>query len=219
MERPDDRNSRQQGTAPRLWSALQQTLSDDPHLTDVELIELSAGVIGAEAALRLWAHTRNCPKCTAEIERLSSQTAAWNDPREIERREARIGRHRSPQERTERPWWAAAAQWVSIAALRPQLSALAAGDDVSVVPFSVTDGRKIVADLSGAIRRGDNVYHVRITSTPEIKEAYVGRMVEVVLADRNTEDVLSRRVPMDQWDLLGTDLDIATKSIAARLLP
>ncbi|MCW3061884.1 MAG: hypothetical protein JWQ02_3705 [Capsulimonas sp.] len=218
MERPDAGKNDGSDSGLRLSNLLRQTLSEDPHMTDSELIELSAGVIDATEAVKLWKHAHSCPECSAEIERLMGQSAVWDDPWEIERREARIERSHAARDPGEQPWWAAAA-WAAISLLHPRRGALAADDDAPMASFPITDSEGIVAELSGVIQRRGNEYHVRITSAPGASGSYQNRWVEVVLFGQDSDDpLLRRKVPVDRFILLGTDLAITTDKITARLL-
>jgi hypothetical protein len=197
---------------------MDETLSNDPHLTDAELIEFSAGVVDRDVARQFIVHMEHCSECAAGISLLKGQLEVWQSPMEIERLEARIDRPRVMSDE-EAPWWTRALNWVSITPLRQAFGAHAAGVDSEVIEFPVYENQAISGGLSGIIQRRGQEYQIRITPSREEKQEYRDRLVEVVLADLKSENVLlQRKIPIDRFVLLGTDLPIRTEKIAARLI-
>jgi hypothetical protein len=199
--------------------SLNGTLSNDPHLTDSELIEFSAEVIDGETAAQYASHLERCSMCASLAAMFAEQMAIWRVPAQIERLEARIGRPSIISEAPAPPWWKVALDWVSVATLRPSLSAMAAPADSEVIKFPVYEDQVITDGLSGMIQRRGQEYQIRITPSDQDKKEYQGRLVEIVLADLDSEQVLlERKIPIDRFVFLGTDLPIMTEKIAARLI-
>jgi hypothetical protein len=212
--------------------ALADTLNEDPHITDAELIEWAAGVMDDEPAARLQSHIGHCKACAAESEAMNTCLTGWADAGAMVRREARIGRPQvmnpgyvgapSPPatgEAGESPWWSFVAGWAPLASLRP-LGAMAAGIDTAFVTFPIYDQETIVIGLSGTVQRRGNEFYVRVSVAPEARDAYRGRTVELAAVEPESgQPRLLRKVGIDQTLLLGTDLQIATHKITARLHP
>lgn len=202
-----------------LMGLILNTLSNDPHLTDVELIEFTCGVSDLQEYSRHHEHILHCNMCGAQAERLSAQLATWQDPAQIERLEARIGRPAVMRQKAVEPWWSRIADWVSVAPLRAGLGARAAGLDEEVIRFPVHGPIDIAPGLSGIIQRRGQEFRVRITPSIELGASYQDRLVEVVLVESGTDNVLlQRNIPINRFVLLGTDLPIRTEKIAAKLI-
>jgi hypothetical protein len=196
------------------------TLSSDPHLTESELIEFSAEVVDGETAAQYASHLEHCSMCASLAAMFVEQLAIWRVPAQIERLEARIGRPAIISEAPAPPWWKVALDWVSVSTLRPSLSAMAAAAaDSEVIKFPIYEDQVITDGLSGIIQRRGQEYQIRITPSNQDKKEYQGRLVEIVLADLESEHVLlERKIPIDRFVFLGTDLPIVTEKIAARLI-
>lgn len=203
----------------RVNDAIKQTLSIDPHLTDSELIEFCSDVVEQEALERFKGHLKHCSRCTSEASGLNAIMTVWSSPTEIERLETRIGRPGVMSGEGSPLSWARNLSWSPLAALRQSLGAYALAIDSEVIAFNIYDNHQIASGLSGSIHRRGQEYQIRITPSTEDRQEYLDRLVEVVLADTDTEDVLlHRRIPIDRFVLLGTDLHITTEKIAARLI-
>jgi len=201
----------------RLRESLVDAISDDPHPGDASLIELTAGTLAPRTSRVVRTHVENCDRCRTELARLQAAVESWEDAVARERRESRIGRKETLE--SGRPWWTALVGLVRAAPLRPRLAAMAAGLEGSSVDFPVFEGSRAAEGLSASIQRRGSEYYLRVASSLEKRDAYRGRWVEVVLAQPETDDtLLERRVSIDQYVLLGTDLPITTELIAARLV-
>jgi hypothetical protein len=202
----------------KLKASILNTLSSDPHLTDLQLIEFSSGVTDPESTAVYYQHVQGCMSCEAEAALLIGHLAVWQVPSEIERLEARIGRPEVMAGRSAKPWWEQVANWVSVAPLRVT-GAHAAGLDFEVINFPVHGESEIAHGLSGIIQRRGQEFQIKITPSTEQTVSYKDRMVEVVLVESGTEDVLlQRNIPINRFVLLGTDLPIRTERIAAKLI-
>jgi hypothetical protein len=198
---------------------MDETLSNNPHLTDAELIEFSADVIDRTVASLYSAHLDRCSKCAAEVAQIKVGLSIWQSPSEIERLEARIGRPAVMSDEEAKPWWTRVLDLVSVAPLQHSLGAHAAVADSEVIKFPVYENQAVSHGLTGLIQRRGQEYQIRITPSHEDKQEYRDRLVEVVLADLKSENVLlQRKIPIDRFVLLGTDLPIRTEKIAARLI-
>ena len=204
----------------KLKASILNTLSSDPHLTDVQLIEFSSGVSDVVSTSVYVQHVRNCTHCAAEAVHLTAQLAVWQVPFEIERLEERIGRPAAMAQRSAKPWWVRVGEWVSVAPLRAGMGAHAAAAlDVEVINFPVHGETDIAHGLSGIIQRRGQEFQIKITPSSEQGVSYKDRFVEVVLVESGTEDVLlQRNIPINRFVLLGTDLPIRTERIAAKLI-
>jgi len=203
----------------QLKASILNTLSSDPHLTDVQLIEFASGALNLETASLCQQHIQHCKACAAETELLSLQLAVWQSPTEIERLEARIGRPAVMSQRPAQAWWAQIADLVSVAPLRVKMGMHATGRDVEVIKFPIHGESEIALGLSGIIQRRGQEFQIKITPSIEQTLSYKDRLVEVVLVDSGTDDVLlQRNIPINRFVLLGTDLPIRTERIAAKLL-
>ena len=86
--------------------------------------------------------------------------------------------------------------------------------------FPVYDGASITPALRGSLQRRNSEYYVRISVEPDAAGGFEKRQVEIVLADPASGEVmLQRKVQFDQILLLGTNLQITTQQITARLIP
>ncbi len=219
-------NGRNTGTgnvtaAEKFMRMLNESLSDDPHLTDAELIGLGAGLVDSEDESRLRAHTQRCAHCAAELATFAAPMAAWGDPAAIERLEARINRPAilSGGSGSAEPWWSRGFGWVPLAGLRPKLGAFAASIDEATIDLPIYEGDSVVTGLTGIVQRREQEYYVRITTSPEFGDSQDGRQVEVIAAEPTTGRILlQRKVDLDQYVLLGTDLPLDSNSITARLI-
>jgi len=201
----------------RLRASLADAVSADPHPDDVSLIELTAGALAPRTSKLIRSHIEHCDLCKSEVARLQAAVESWEDAVARERRESRIGRREMLK--SGRPWWTALAGLVSAAPLRPRLAAMAAGIDNPAVDFPVYEGSATAEGLSASIQRRGSEYYLRVAPSQEKRDVYLGRWVEVVLAQPETDDtLLERRVSIGQYVLLGTDLPISTELIAARLV-
>ena len=228
-----------------LMTRLSTSLSNDPHLTDVEFIELAAGAIDAIVDVRRFQrHLASCQRCAAELQSLREVDAIWDDPIAIARLEDRIGRAdklraaasmaKAPSSDTAdslsvrelqevrpepEPWWRNAVGWLPLAPLGRGMAAMAAGNDTAVLEFPVHDEDDIVDGLTGAIQRRGDEYYARIQVNAEAADQFSGRSVDVVAVDAST-GLLSfqRRIASGQFVLLGTKLEIANVILTARLL-
>jgi len=205
-----------------LEQAIRQTLSDDPHLTDAELIELSAGVMEIEEERRLLAHVDHCAVCAAGLHGLRAGLSTWDDPAVLMRRERRIRREEvmSRGDEPEKPWWMSIGELVSLATFRPGLAMAAAGDEIGVVHFPIYEGEFAVVGLSGVIQRRRQAYYIHLTASQSAGSDYGLRQVEVVVVDPDSgKTLIHRKAGFGQFVLLGTNLQIGAQRIAARLLP
>ncbi|BDI31615.1 hypothetical protein CCAX7_36660 [Capsulimonas corticalis] len=200
---------------------LHNTLGEEAHASDTELIELSAGVMHPELEPLIREHIGQCVQCAAELAELQATLSSWEDPLVIERRETRIHRAAVMRGADSNSWWTAIRDWVTLVGLRPALGAMAASDDSDELHFPIheEDGT-VVAGLLGVVQRRGPAYYVRLTTSHSLRDQYAGRQAEVVVADPETRKVLiTRKATFYQFVLLGTDLQIDSQKIAARLLP
>jgi hypothetical protein len=200
---------------------MEETLSNNPHLTDAELIEFSADVVDSMMANLYRAHIDRCSKCAAEVSQIRGYLAIWNSPTEIVRLESRIGRPAIMSDEEAKPWWTRLVDLISVAPLQIPLGANAAAAvaDSEIIKFPVYENQAVSHGLTGLIQRRGQEYQIRITPSHQDKQEYRDRLVEVVLADLKSENVLlQRKIPIDRFVLLGTDLPIRTEKIAARLI-
>lgn len=205
----------------RFLQAMEQTLSSDPHLSDVDLIELGAGALSIDDERRLQRHISNCGRCAGELNELEAQiSAAWGDPVAVERRETRIGRQRVLSDIEEAPWWAEMLSgWTSLHPFRKALAARAEGGGAESVSFSVLDNGRPAYGVAGFVQRRGSAFYLCVTTTAEARAAGPVGQVEVVAVDREKGIVLfERTVNPDQFTLLGTDLEIGSQQITARVL-
>lgn len=228
MGKLKQRYSNDHNPSQQFLRALKETLSEDPHLTDTELIEWSAGVVAADGAERFRSHISRCGQCAGEVAGMTAHLAEWAETEAMARREELIGRPSvmnaeaasivTPQAPPkELPWWSAVAGWVSLAPLRP-LGAMAAGIEAGVVKFPIYDRDAIVIGLSGVVQRRGKEFYVRVSAAPEALDAYRGRIVELAAVEPESgRALLLRKIGIEQTLLLGTDLQIATHKITARL--
>jgi len=206
------------GRTEQLKASILDTLSHDPHLTDVELIEFSSGTSTSESTGIFQQHVENCSTCAAELKLLSAQLVVWENPVEIERLEARIGRPEVMGRKSVQPWWVRVTDWVSVAP-KSAFAAHASAIDIEVINFPVHGESEIATELSGIIQKRGQEFQIRITPSGEQSISYKDRLVEVVLVESGTENVLlQRNIPINRFVLLGTDLPIRTEKIAAKLL-
>jgi len=209
------------GRTEQLKASILDTLSHDPHLTDVELIEFSSGTSTSESIRIFQQHVENCSTCAADLNVLSAQLAVWQSPAEIERLEARIGRPEVMGRKSVQPWWVRVTDWVSVTPLKSAFAAHASASaiDIEVINFPVHGESEIATELSGIIQKRGQEFQIRITPSGEQTMSYKDRLVEVVLVESGTENVLlQRNIPINRFVLLGTDLPIRTEKIAAKLL-
>jgi len=207
------------GRTEQLKASILDTLSHDPHLTDVELIEFSSGTSASESTGIFQQHVENCSACAAELKHLSAQLVVWENPVEIERLEARIGRPEAMGRKSAQPWWVRITDWVSVATPKSAFAAHASAIDIEVINFPVHGESEIATELSGIIQKRGQEFQIRITPSGEQTISYKDRLVEVVLVESGTENVLlQRNIPINRFVLLGTDLPIRTEKIAAKLL-
>ena len=203
----------------QLKASILNTLSDDPHLTDVQLIELVSGIMSPDAVSTCQSHMAACSACSMEHDQLSHHLAIWLVPSEIERLEARIGRPEVMNPKSSAPWWARVTEWVPVGSLRASMGAHAAPVDVEVINFPVHEESEIAPNLSGIIQRRGQEFQIRITPSVGQSTSYKDRLVEVVLVESGTENVLlQRNIPINRFVLLGTDLPLRTERIAAKLI-
>jgi hypothetical protein len=200
---------------------LRDTLSDDPHLTDAELIELGTGLIDPESEQSLLEHLKCCAHCSGELEGVRASLSPWENPSILQRLEERIGRPAVMAETVEKPWWSSLAQLTPLSIFRSGLSASASpASDIGVVHFPIHAGSEAVVGLSGVVQRRGQAYYVHLTASPGLMNEYQARQVEVVLIDPESgRSLINRKATFDHFVLLGTDLEIGTHKIAARLLP
>jgi hypothetical protein len=217
----DDKNSMSPriGRTEQLKASILDILSSDPHLTDAELIEFSSGTSTLESNAIFQQHVESCPMCATELNLLSAHLAVWDNPSEIERLEARIGRPEVMGRKPAQPWWVRVTDWVPLASPKGAYSAHASAIDIEVINFPVHGESEIATELSGIIHKRGQEFQIRITPSGEQTISYKDRLVEVVLVELGTENVLlQRNIPIDRFVLLGTDLPIRTEKIAAKLL-
>ncbi|MGO8672572.1 MAG: hypothetical protein ACLQVD_14555 [Capsulimonadaceae bacterium] len=201
---------------------MEDVLSEDPHLSDTELIEFASRPAG------LPEHVSRCTRCSETLQALQIRVDSdWSDPAAVSRREARIRTAEilgedadtaSPDEDAV-PWWRSALEWVSLAPLQPA-GAFAADAAVETIKFPVYQGDMLVIGLSGLVQRRGPEFYIRVTASPESRPAYQRSLVEVVVATLETgRTMVQRRIGLEQFILLGTNLDVAAQRITARLLP
>ena len=220
MPQRDPTNNGRQPDSNNLLQALERSAINDDHLTDVELIELSAGVLDEDTSRTLQIHLAHCLQCQSEVAMMQAKAQDWTRHGVAASLQNRLRARAPAAARQEEPWWSHITSWISLASVRPLQGAYASGQDLAAVDFPVYDGSQVSQVLHGSLQRRNNEYYVRIFVTAGESAELAGRQVEVIIADPETGQVmLQRKVQPDQLLLLGTNLNITTHQVTARLVP
>lgn len=203
----------------RFQYLLAETLSDDPHLTETELIEMAAGVLHKSEEQRLNCHLGHCRNCANELSLLTSQVAAFEDPQALSLREARINRPQILNSTINTHWWRFAA-FTPVLSQRPAYAAFALNYNESLLEFPVYHNSSKVNGCFGILNKHGLEYYLRVSAHPLLDPEYRDHSVQVVFVETDTGNlVIQREMSFDQLVLLGTELDVARLSVTARITP
>ena len=220
MPQRDPTNNGRQPDSNHLLQAIERSAINDDHLTDAELIEFSAGVLDKDTISMLQVHLDHCLQCQSEVSMMQAKALNWTQHRSGASVKKRLQAKPAALPRQEEPWWSRVTSWISLTPVRPLQGAYASGHDLAAVDFPVYDGVLISSVLHGSLQRRNNEYYVRVSVDSDQSAKLAGRQVEVIIADPETGQVmLQRKVQPNHLLLLGTNLNITTHQITARLLP
>ena len=192
-----------------------------PHLTDAEFFGLSLDQLSPQEKQAAAEHMSRCPACNEEWERLQTLNALWNEPAEVARLEARR-RALASQPHTSLLQRLAEGMVTSLQALLPRQEAFAQGveNEEADVTFVIAEGKTVIKDLNGLLRRKNREFYARITADSEEAQQFAQRSVLITLQNAEGAPFLQRHLDVGVAVLLGTDLPLTTDSlIGAQLLP
>jgi len=220
MPQRDPTNNGRQPDSNNLLQAIERSAINNDHLTDTELIELGAGVLDEETLRTLQVHLDRCLQCQSEVSMMQAKALDWTRQGLAVSLKEKLRTKPVAVPRQEEPWWSRVTAWISLAPVRPLQGAYASGQDLASVDFPVYDGSQVSPMFRGSLLRRNNEYYVQISVATDESAQLAERLVEVIIADPGTGQVtLQRKVQPNQQQLLGTNLNITTHQVTARLLP